>query len=531
MRPLLWVFAFQGLFAQEANFEDYLRFYNELVSEQRAVGCEVYPCTTSSSSTVPPGNYLPIVVQNNSQVSDPIYLTVIGTNNDTKNQVYLTFGASLISGSQVGGFIDVQAVPDGTEIPSYQINSSDGSSTFYLPPVSGGRLYFSRGSPLTLKTLGGGIVTPSVTNPSLPEYNIMFDVVEIAYIEGAGDTSVNPNATAVAFFSMPLEKNLSTPAPGTSATTGLSTAGGGKRSDILAHASTLFNMIPASTVPADKDNIKLNWTNLFSPSHTPSSSLRILSPATAMTLSDVSVPWMLKYAFDPNYLDNETDYGYSFLKNVWYGTAPASYYRTNLTDLYIQSPHTMTSYNGTILGTMQSDSAVCFVPCPQAGPTVCSGTGCEVYDAPSNMGPGGAPYKTTSWKIFGAENLGTYPTADGEDNQVSKLFEEAVIAGLIPYMYPMGSPLSETRFVTFGTSQYYDQTGIQAGTLPNNTNMTAPWYDLYSRALHTVSGSVTGVSGQVYTYGFDEPLWPDVKSNGPFISGSTKVTITIGNLN
>ena len=52
---------------------------------------------------------------------------------------------------------------------------------------------------------------------------------------------------------------------------------------------------------------------------------------------------------------------------------------------------------------------------------------------------------------------------------------------------------------------------------------SGPWLDLYSKALHGL--------GAIYTFGFDEPLFPDVQLvSVPLIEGQTYFGLTIGNL-
>lgn len=78
------------------------------------------------------------------------------------------------------------AQPNGTLIPIGDSESAAWQYTlaqvkaegFQMPLASSGRIYYSYGKPLSMKGLNGGVVLPSLSNPSDPNYNTYFDWLE-----------------------------------------------------------------------------------------------------------------------------------------------------------------------------------------------------------------------------------------------------------------------------------------------------------------------------------------------------------------
>lgn len=73
-----------------------------------------------------------------------------------------------------------------------------------------------------------------------------------------------------------------------------------------------------------------------------------------------------------------------------------------------------------------------------------------------------------------------------------------------------GLPKAEADKVGFESpwerGQFYMNNPEQVKPEQLNSKSIGPFYDLYSRALHEVAGDDNGV----YTYAYDEPLWPTV---------------------
>jgi hypothetical protein len=126
----------------------------------------------------------------------------------------------------------------------------------------------------------------------------------------------------------------------------------------------------------------------------------------------------------------------------------------------------------------------------------------------------GPPYtSSTTWQILSGK-LAYTATIDSDGIQVSKAFAEAVVAGILPTT----SLVNASLLTTLSVFRPYYQINPNLQGLGQNTG---PWYDLYSQALHAC--------GLIYTYAYDEPLWPEVLLASPTLLSNTYIGITIGN--
>ncbi|WP_191015186.1 beta-1,3-glucanase family protein [Treponema zioleckii] len=83
------------------------------------------------------------------------------------------------------------ARPDGTLVPigasdssAWQYTLADVKNTgFQMPLAHSGRIYYSYGKPLSMKGIGNGVVLPSLSNPSDPNYETYFDWLEFTVTE------------------------------------------------------------------------------------------------------------------------------------------------------------------------------------------------------------------------------------------------------------------------------------------------------------------------------------------------------------
>jgi hypothetical protein len=94
-----------------------------------------------------------------------------------------------------------------------------GSSTVVqIPYIAGGRIWFCVNDTLTfLLNPGPGLVEPSVSNPSDPNYNKLWDFCEFTY----NSSQVFVNISYVDFVSLPLALSLSNTAGAVQSVTGL----------------------------------------------------------------------------------------------------------------------------------------------------------------------------------------------------------------------------------------------------------------------------------------------------------------------
>lgn len=465
-------------------------FYNGFLCEEKQELADA-GLTTSCSDELPPidpppppfvQGYLPIILVNRSgQPDSNIFVVVTGKTTDASSQVFLDINPST-------GIATLHDVQNGDNAISYSyalssLPNTSGGHVIYVPQMISGIVWFSVQNKLNMPVSGSAIVQPNFTNSSDPNYYTNFDIFEFTYLQ-SGSPQIAADATAVSFFSIPLYGYLAG-ATSPSSHTGLFQS----RSSIMSQASATLN----TALPAER----AQWQNLFL--RNGGTILRYLSPGKAM-----SVPLM-----DQIYLDNAAAYGYSYLEDIW--TGMNAYYKTtgrnnplNIT-VTITNPSTATyNYVGHV------DTMNNFVFVNGSGP---AGPIPTPLPPPSTMSTPAT--STTTYNIFSAlEFYPTKPTAGTVDDAVSKLIQEAIIAGLIP--------TTNTLSLTYLANNQGNFYTVNSNLLPAG-QASGPWYDLYSKSLHQI--------GLIYTYGFDEPLWPQVLLGGPFVDNFTYLSITIGPLN
>lgn len=513
------------IFDTQTDLENYLleseTFYETFLSEERGVlsligvGTSFTPGTNPilnpPAHTTPPAtppaatpvsNYLPFVIVNNSGFPDSqVYISIIGAQlvgtTAQSQKMYVTFAGG---NTGIGSYNLVPGSGSGSVTPvALTTLLSMGANTwgFYVPNggvsdgISGARIYFQieTGAPTTLITYDSGALTePSVLNQSLPSYGVSFDKFEFAYVP-AGSPQISCDATAVDFFCLPLLGYLSTPDAGNSSTSGIYESQSYVMTQTVPY---FFNTVCTSAA------ILSQWNNLFSP--TTSSPTRILSPASA---SSVGTSSSFPNQFDPNYFDNASAYGFSYLQYIWYGAG--SFYRVNPLNFTIppNTSWTQLNFSARIDSSNNMDFSPAFTTESQSffpAPITAGAT------APTPSGP-------TSYQIMAAQNLNPNFAANLQGNQVSKLFEEALMVGLFPVAFPASNSLSNSYF-SANSGDYYKN----FSKLPASAG--GPWYSLYAQAIH--------YCGNIYAFGFDEPLYPNVLMNCTTQTPSTYIGITIG---
>lgn len=468
------------------------QFYNTLLIEEKE---ELALRDITSAPFTPPTNppapvfktgLLPMILVNNSGVPDTeVYVLITGKNYDIV--AVQVWGSINTTPGPNFGVVTLDPVAPGDNSTSYSVLLSSlplttGGRVIYLPETQSGLVWFSIDTALSMTVNDSGgvysIVQPNFMNSSDPNYYTNFDIFEFTFDQ---TQQIYADATAVSFFSLPLYGYLST-ATSASSTTGLYQA----RSYIMSKALGTFNSQAQGAA-------KTQWPHLFLKNG--NSILRLASTGKAISAG----------LFDSNYLDNSAAYGYSYIQSLWSGGS-SSYYQVNplLMSVTITVPST-----GTFLYTGQVDETT------KEFIFTTSGADTVTFLAPTT---GPAVTNTTTYNIESALNLTnptSPPTAGTAADAVSKLFEEAVVAGLLPL--PVGQTLS-LDYLSANQSKFYTVNPNLSAT----GQSTGPWYDLYSKALHAL--------GSIYTYGFDEPLWPQVLLKGPFIENSTYLSITIGSI-
>lgn len=470
-----------------------VHFYDEFLHEQRelladaGVTSDAFPVPTDpySPPPTPPAppfknGLLPVVLVNNSGYPDSQVYVVVTGDNLSGSQVWGQIDKSYGSDYGVATLVVAATGQNGSNYSSALSSLPRGSSgrVIYLPQLTSGIIWFSIGAPLNMPVNGNSIVNPSYTNTSDPNYATVFDSFELTYL-ASGSPQISTDATAVSAFSIPLYGYLAG-ATSTSSTTGLYQP----RSYIMNQAAAAF-----AAAPEDAE-----WNKLILRQN--GNVLRCLSPGQSIAASQ----------FDINYLDDLAAYTYSYISDIWSGVN--AYYKNGTAHklkmtVNVTSPAAATyNYEGQASGV---GGAFEFTS-TDGGPPV-------TFLAPDT---GTTPTSTTTYNIFEGLNLvhptNPQPTAGTAADAVSKLFQEAIMAGILPT-----SDTVTLASLVSNQAGYYQINPLLSGT----GTTTGPWYNLYSKALHSL--------GYIYTFAYDDALWPQVLLGGPFVNNSTYLGITIGN--
>ena len=414
--------------------------------------------------TSPIMGYLPIVIVNNSGLPDnEVFILLQGRVPIGGPQIFMSFAANGV-GTQVPATVGTNGSTYSEPLSFFPTSGGNGH-VFYIPMTDSFLVFISLQNKLNVPVVAAGIVDPAFDDPNDPNFNTIWDQFEGAYVSTTPNISVD--ATAVSFFSIPLYLYLSTPTPPSASNCGLTQS----RSAILNYLSQVFAVVP----PAPEN---AQWSKLVL--RNGSTILRSLSTGKGIAGG----------YFDVNYLDNQPSYNYSYLANIWYSSV--GFYQNNTLSIEIPGGAT---YSGRASGnTLVLNS----------GPN-------QVILGPVTQGP---PYtSSTSFNIFSGINLTTSATIPADGIQVSKAFEEAIIAGIVPTT----SLINASLLTTLSVFRPYYQINPNLSSLGQTSG---PWYDLYSKALHAC--------GLIYTFAFDEPLWPEVLLGSNTLQTNTYVGVTIG---
>ena len=143
-------------------------------------------------------------------------LSVALVNNTSSDTVY-----AFVTGTAISNNALVLLESDGKTLYYPSSPSSDGSplavdcaiplggpgstTTITIPQIAGGRVWFSIGSPITfLLNPGPGLVEPSVSNPSDPNIDLMWDFCEFTF----NTSQLYADITYVDFVSIPIAISL-----------------------------------------------------------------------------------------------------------------------------------------------------------------------------------------------------------------------------------------------------------------------------------------------------------------------------------
>lgn len=451
-----------------------------------------------SFSVPPPDNIisdlLPFVLVNDSEVSDDdVYIFISGA--DPANTLVSVFGEidqttgevsfTPITASNVNTINSLQFSLPLSSLPlAYPVsNPTSTDRVVYLPFVSGGLIWYSINAPLNMPGVIGIVPPPgenvysyqqpAFNNPQDPNgnYYTQYSNFEFAYL--ATPTQVVGDLTAVSYFGLPLYAYISTPDANSRTNTGLYQS----LNEIFTHVLNLFNPIDPNQAPANLAE-REQWNRLVLYTQNGIDVLRVLAPAKSISAG--VIPPLVP--MDPNYFDNQPAYSYSYYLDI------LDFYRTN--QLRISLAGTTPS-GDTYVGNTNSNNTITLTGL---------NTG-NVVTIPAPTPPDTAATSTTTYSIFAGTLVSTSSNPDlaADAVQISQLFEDSIIPGLLPTDEEISLDFlssSETDFYEYNQNL--------------NTPITSgPWYDLYSKAFHSL--------GYIYTYAFDEPLWPQVQVTSQFL--------------
>lgn len=445
---------------------------------------------------------------------------------DPSTGIVGTGGTGTISNS-----VSYNSLPDASQ---YISNAPEGKILFLNPLVSG-RIYFSLSDTAHPQGLQFGSLAPSFTNTSDANFSTKFDKCEYTYTGGAAP-KISCNATGVDFFSLPIQLQV---LDGSNSFAPVSHASG-----LSQTRETVLNKIISEFSTAGEST---QWNKLLLPTGemTADKIIRVLSPKNGL----------LVFGFDANYF---TDLTFDYLDYLW--SNAMSFYQNagGANKLFIQMPIGAgdSPANGSRVYQADFTTAPDTIIFTQVLPTV--ETDQLILSAPTTTPP------STTNLIFQA--LPLYNIADGDNaahpldvQQLSQLFSEAIISGLLPRdisdmtvplrTVPPGShgntnvnpnngnvndsPTDVHQMNNLASSYehintfYQFNNNLETGTLPipGTTAATGPWFDLYSGSIHNIEGPATGL---VYTYGFDEGMYPQVLISDLPVTSTTLLQVVVG---
>jgi hypothetical protein len=162
-------------------------------------GVGVGPSASRASAATTPT--LSVALKNNTS-SDTVYAFVTGQAINNNNALVLleSDGQTLYYPSSPSA--DGSPLAVDCAIP---LGGPGSTTTITIPQIAGGRVWFSIGSPITfLLNPGPGLVEPSVSNPSDPNIDLMWDFCEFTY----NSSQLYADITYVDFVCLPIAISL-----------------------------------------------------------------------------------------------------------------------------------------------------------------------------------------------------------------------------------------------------------------------------------------------------------------------------------
>lgn len=399
------------------------------------------------------------------------------TNIASDQNLYVVVKASISGKDCIMSFDDngkgqCEIISPDTPLNSYsyplsKLTANEGKITLYLPQVDSGRIYFSLNYPLDLhidkKT--NRIVDPDGFKPRDNNYYTLYDKVEFTFNKDG--TWINP--TAVDFFSIPITIEQK------GAVSELNKAGLSKpRADILQQVKQQFTQYDMTT--------NHEWNHLFLSYD--DTILRLISPGKAMIKGIPNTQ-----PFDPDYLNNESRYGFSYIDNLW------EYYKTHTLQIdcsEIAPFMKLDDYlftgrveNDQFIFSNQSKTSTVAIAKPSLSRAFFAGAG-DSFDAENNT-----PKAIIVRQLTSAFEVGFLPAPD--------------------------KTLINQEYFKTHKNHYYQNNDLWPSV------DQGPWYDLYSKALHSFNEAI-------YTFAYDDALAQDGTLHDSNGNNPSPVTISLGDM-
>lgn len=441
-----------------------------------------------------PNTYFPLEIANNTKVAgnDQVYVYIKAqTINAPHHACVMKFNSQ--------GQGDCIVVNDQTKMADYnyplsffpKAKNANNAFAAYLPPTISGRIYFSIGSPMVFYTTKGAEGQHTIPDPDGfktrdPDYYKLYDKVEYSYNQLG--TWINP--TAVDFFSIPIGIHQAS-------SQSLKNSGFGKssRTEIFNQVKSELAIAKEKTPSTFKDwnKLWLNFEGNFADGSTGNTILRFMAPGKAMTEPN---PLSANIPFAPNYLTDDK-LGLNYINAIW------DYYKTHNNQVGIDTKEIN-----------------------QGKPQVFLIKGVD-----ENNNLIFSDGKTTV-KISKPQSISFFAGAQGSFNAANNTPKAIIVreltsafeVGLLPF-----PAMANKDGITVINKSYFE-TQKQAGRYYTENPLlaagnTGPWYDLYSKALHSV-----GNDQPIYTFAYDDALGQDGTLHDPNANDIGLVKIKLGDM-
>lgn len=392
------------------------------------------------------------------------------------------------------GHLDPVTATTNSSTYSYRIdtmpcyNTADSTLLLYIPHLQSGRCMVSLNYKMTMTpVLGGGaysLAEPNINSTVDPNTGILFDKFEFSYDTSGTQGTLYIDPTAVDFFAIPITLTLNGDTSGAPL--------GAKRNDLMSTMRATLKKYDQST-----NSI---WDSLAMYDATNTTVLRLAAPYLAPN-------------FDTTYLTNASAYGINYKKALikhYLSTGDSIGINCDelfesgeeVYDIYKQLP-SQDSGAYIFYGKMSkvgNDTVWSFTNNPQTDSAVTRTVNMSDANSYDFFAPGVAPFDTPDQTI---------------KSIIVRQITAAFTVGLLPA--PNSTMLDSAYLNAPLANPYYSLNS----RLPGATASNGPWYNLYTRAVHSAIP-------QLYAFAFDDELGQSgtLTSTVP----SDTVTVTIGSM-